>query len=212
MSGGATTGCGTRPSPAGRGFAGGFAATCAAGWLYTLAVAGAAGAAWAGAAAVPGPLIRVLQGDTVELTLRNPAQVQVTHSINLHAVTGPGGGSDVTQIPPGGQAAFSFKALHPGVYVYHCMTPIIPHHVAQGMYGLIVVEPPGGFPKVDHEEPFHVATPFAGEPSAVVKVPPATSTARPGPVPSSSKTVSAVTGPSIPPPRADHANPSQAAM
>ena len=77
--------------------------------------------------------------------------MQLTHSINLHAVTGPGGGSEVTQVPPGGQAAFSFKALHPGVYVYHCMTPMIPHHVAQGMYGLIVVEPPGGLPKVDHE-------------------------------------------------------------
>jgi nitrite reductase (NO-forming) len=106
---------------------------------------------WTFGGTVPGPMIRVLQGDTVELTLRNPAGVQLTHSINLHAVTGPGGGAEVTQVPPGGQAAFSFKALHPGVYVYHCMTPMIPHHVAQGMYGLIVVEPPGGFPKVDHE-------------------------------------------------------------
>lgn len=106
---------------------------------------------WTFGGTVPGPMIRVMQGDTVELTLKNSAQSQVMHSIDLHAVTGPGGGAKVTQVPPGGQATFRFQALNPGVYVYHCATPMVAHHIANGMYGLIVVEPPGGFPKVDHE-------------------------------------------------------------
>jgi nitrite reductase (NO-forming) len=75
----------------------------------------------------------------------------VTHSIDLHAVTGPGGGAKVTQVTPGQDSAFRFQALNPGVYVYHCATAMIPHHIANGMYGLIVVEPPGGLPPVDRE-------------------------------------------------------------
>ncbi len=106
---------------------------------------------WTFGGTVPGPMIRVMQGDTVELTLHNNPSSSVTHSIDLHAVTGPGGGAKVMQVPPGGQATFRFKALSPGVYVYHCATPMVAHHIASGMYGLIVVEPPGGFPKVDRE-------------------------------------------------------------
>jgi nitrite reductase (NO-forming) len=106
---------------------------------------------WTFGGSVPGPMIRVMQGDTVELTLRNAADSAVTHSIDLHAVTGPGGGAKATQVPPGGSASFTFKALNPGVYVYHCATPMVAHHIASGMYGLIVVEPPGGLPKVDRE-------------------------------------------------------------
>jgi nitrite reductase (NO-forming) len=74
-----------------------------------------------------------------------------THSINLHAVNGPGGGSVDTQVAPGEQSTIRFKALHPGVYVYHCMTPMVGQHVANGMYGMIVVEPPEGLPPVDRE-------------------------------------------------------------
>src|SRR5581483_5305429 len=106
---------------------------------------------WTFGGTVPGPMIRVMQGDTVELTLHNNPSSSVTHSIDLHAVTGPGGGAKVMQVPPGGQATFRFTALNPGVYVYHCATPMVAHHIASGMYGLIVVEPPGGFPKVDRE-------------------------------------------------------------
>ncbi len=106
---------------------------------------------WTFGGTVPGPMIRVRQGDTVELTLKNSAGSQLTHSIDLHAVTGPGGGATVTQVPASGQATFRFKALHPGVYVYHCATPMVAHHIASGMYGLIVVEPPQGLAKVDHE-------------------------------------------------------------
>ncbi len=106
---------------------------------------------WTFGGTVPGPMIRARQGDTVELTLKNPPDSKATHSIDLHAVTGPGGGSTVTQLAPGEQATFRFQALKPGVYVYHCATPPVAHHLASGMYGLIVVEPPEGLPAVDRE-------------------------------------------------------------
>ena len=106
---------------------------------------------WTFGGTVPGPMLRVRQGDTVELTLKNAPGGRMSHSIDLHAVTGPGGGARVTQIGPGESATFSFKALNPGVYVYHCATPLVPQHIANGMYGLIVVEPPGGWPPADRE-------------------------------------------------------------
>jgi len=106
---------------------------------------------WTYNGTVPGPMIRVRQGDTVELTLRNALDSQLTHSIDSHAVTGPGGGAKATQTPPGGTSIFRFKAIKPGAYVYHCASPMIPHHIANGLYGLMVVEPPEGWPKVDRE-------------------------------------------------------------
>jgi nitrite reductase (NO-forming) len=106
---------------------------------------------WTFNGTVPGPMIRVRQGDTVDVVLRNAADSSVTHSIDLHAVTGPGGGAKVMQVPVGGTGEFTFKALQPGVYVYHCATPMVAQHLANGMYGLIVVEPEGGLPKVDRE-------------------------------------------------------------
>lgn len=106
---------------------------------------------WTFGGTVPGPMIRVREGDWVELTLKNAHDSHFPHSIDLHGVTGPGGGAKFTQIGPGQDAAFRFKALQPGVYVYHCATPMIPLHVANGMYGLMVVEPADGFPKVDRE-------------------------------------------------------------
>jgi nitrite reductase (NO-forming) len=100
---------------------------------------------------VPGPLLRVRVGDTVELHLRNETSSLFPHSIDLHAVTGPGGGAVYTQTPPGGETSFRFQALNPGLYVYHCATPSVAHHIANGMYGLILVEPVGGLPPVDRE-------------------------------------------------------------
>jgi nitrite reductase (NO-forming) len=100
---------------------------------------------------VPGPMLRVRVGDTVELKLTNATASSLSHSIDLHAVNGPGGGAVYTQTAPGDTHAFSFKALNPGVYVYHCATPSVAHHIASGMYGLIVVEPEGGLPPVDKE-------------------------------------------------------------
>jgi nitrite reductase (NO-forming) len=100
---------------------------------------------------VPGPFLRVRQGDTVELDFKNNADSRMIHSVDLHAVTGPGGGAVMTQTPPGEAKSFRFKALNPGLYVYHCATPMVANHISSGMYGLILVEPPGGLPKVDHE-------------------------------------------------------------
>jgi len=106
---------------------------------------------WAFGNTVPGPFIRIRQGDTVELTLKNDPTSTFPHSIDLHAVTGPGGGASVTQTPPGEKSSFIWKALNPGLYVYHCATPPVPMHIANGMYGLILVEPENGLPKVDRE-------------------------------------------------------------
>jgi nitrite reductase (NO-forming) len=100
---------------------------------------------------VPGPFLRVRLGDTVELNFKNNARSRMIHSVDLHAVTGPGGGAVMTQTPPGEAKSFRFKALNPGLYVYHCATPMVANHISSGMYGLILVEPPGGLPKVDHE-------------------------------------------------------------
>jgi nitrite reductase (NO-forming) len=106
---------------------------------------------WTFNGTVPGPMLRVREGDTVEIDLHNAADAGVTHSIDLHAVTGPGGGAKVTQVTPGEDGSFIFKALNPGVYIYHCATPMVAQHIASGMYGMIVVEPRAGLPRVDHE-------------------------------------------------------------
>lgn len=106
---------------------------------------------WTFGGKVPGPFLRVRVGDTVELHLMNRANSKMIHSIDLHAVTGPGGGAAVMQVPPGQEGSFTFKALNPGLYVYHCATPMVAHHIANGMYGLILVEPAGGLPLVDRE-------------------------------------------------------------
>ena len=100
---------------------------------------------------IPGPMIRVRVGDTVELHIHNDTSSQMIHSIDLHAVTGPGGGAVYTQTNPGEETMFTFKTLAPGVFVYHCATPSVAEHIASGMFGLIVVEPAGGLPKVDRE-------------------------------------------------------------
>lgn len=100
---------------------------------------------------VPGPLLRVRVDDTVEVTLKNHPDSVVAHSVDFHAATGPGGGAHATQTDPGSQNVVTFKALKPGVFVYHCATPSVAHHITSGMYGLIVVEPEGGLPQVDRE-------------------------------------------------------------
>jgi nitrite reductase (NO-forming) len=100
---------------------------------------------------VPGPFLRIVEGDTVEITLKNHPSSLHIHSIDFHAVTGPGGGAAVTQVEPGKQKTFQFKALNAGLYVYHCATPDPAAHSAHGQYGLILVEPKGGLPKVDKE-------------------------------------------------------------
>jgi nitrite reductase (NO-forming) len=106
---------------------------------------------WTFNGTVPGPMIRVREGDTVELTLKNNASSKHAHNIDLHAATGPGGGAVATTVGPGQEAAISFKALNPGLYIYHCAVSPVGDHIANGMYGLILVEPEGGLSKVDRE-------------------------------------------------------------
>lgn len=100
---------------------------------------------------IPGPFLRVREGDTVELTLKNDPSSVNPHNIDLHAVTGPGGGATVTKVMPGESKTLIFKALNPGIYIYHCAHPNVAAHMAHGMYGLILVEPKEGLPKVDKE-------------------------------------------------------------
>lgn len=100
---------------------------------------------------VPGPFIRVKVGDTVEVTMKNRDDSIMMHNVDFHAVTGPGGGAKATEAAAGESRGFEFKAINPGLYVYHCATPMVAQHISNGMYGLILVEPEGGLPKVDRE-------------------------------------------------------------
>jgi nitrite reductase (NO-forming) len=106
---------------------------------------------WTFGGTMPGRFIRVREGDQVELHLKNHHTSTVPHNIDLHAVTGPGGGAKNSLTMPGGESVFTFSALNPGLYVYHCATSPVPMHIANGMYGMILVEPKGGLPKVDRE-------------------------------------------------------------
>jgi nitrite reductase (NO-forming) len=106
---------------------------------------------WTFGGTVPGSFIRVRQGDTVEFHLKNHPDSKMPHNIDLHGVTGPGGGAASSFTAPGHQSQFTFKALNQGLYVYHCATAPVGMHVANGMYGLILIEPPEGLSKVDHE-------------------------------------------------------------
>jgi nitrite reductase (NO-forming) len=106
---------------------------------------------WTFGGSVPGRFIRVRLGDEIEFHLKNHPDSKVPHNIDLHAVTGPGGGATSTFTAPGHETVFSFKALNPGIYVYHCATAPVGMHIANGMYGLILVEPPDGMPEVDRE-------------------------------------------------------------
>ena len=100
---------------------------------------------------VPGPMLRVRVGDTVVLSLKNAPDSVMLHNIDLHAVAGPGGGAVLTEVGPGETKSFTFKATQPGLYVYHCATPMVSNHISNGMYGMILVEPVSGLPKVDRE-------------------------------------------------------------
>ncbi len=106
---------------------------------------------WTFGGKVPGEFIRVREGDEVEVHLENSPLCNVPHSIDLHAVSGPGGGASASQTIPGHASVFTFKAEHAGLFVYHCATQPVPLHIANGMYGLIYVQPKDALPPVDHE-------------------------------------------------------------
>jgi len=106
---------------------------------------------WTFGGTTPGSFIRVREGDTVEFHLKNHPDNKMPHNIDLHGVVGPGGGAASSFTAPGHESQFTFKALHQGIYVYHCATSPVGMHIANGMYGLMLVEPPGGLAPVDHE-------------------------------------------------------------
>jgi nitrite reductase (NO-forming) len=106
---------------------------------------------WTFGGEVPGQFIRVRVGDVVEFHLKNRPDSRMPHNIDLHAVTGPGGGATSSLVNPGEAATVVFKALNPGLYVYHCATAPVGMHIANGMHGLILVEPEGGLSPVDRE-------------------------------------------------------------
>jgi nitrite reductase (NO-forming) len=106
---------------------------------------------WTYGGDVPGSFIRVREGDLVEFHLKNHPDNKLPHNIDLHAVTGQGGGAAATFTAPGHETQFTFTALNPGLYVYHCATAPVGMHIANGMYGLILVEPKEGLPEVDKE-------------------------------------------------------------
>jgi len=98
----------------------------------------------------PGPFIRLRVGDTFEVRLDN-SKGKLTHTVDFHAVTGPGGGAGALMTNPGEKSSATFRALNPGLFIYHCAAPPIPAHIANGLYGLVLVEPEKGLPKVDRE-------------------------------------------------------------
>lgn len=106
---------------------------------------------WTFGGNVPGKFIRVREGDLVEFHLHNNQQNKMPHNIDLHAVSGPGGGAASSFTAPGHSSQFSFRALNPGLFVYHCATAPVGMHIANGMYGLILVQPKEGLPPVAHE-------------------------------------------------------------
>lgn len=100
---------------------------------------------------VPGPMLRVREGDMVEMTITNDPSSLHSHNIDLHSVTGPGGGAALSRVAPGETKVFEWKALQPGLYIYHCATANVSTHNSHGQYGLILVEPEEGLPPVDKE-------------------------------------------------------------
>lgn len=106
---------------------------------------------WTFDGTVPGSFIRARLGDEIQFHLKNHPDNKLPHNIDLHAVTGPGGGAESSFVAPGQEKAFSFKALHPGLFVYHCAVAPVGMHIANGMYGLILIEPEGGLKPVDKE-------------------------------------------------------------
>lgn len=106
---------------------------------------------WTFDGTVPGPMLRARVGDTIDFRLHNPEDSSMPHNVDFHAVTGPGGGATALDAAPGATSNLRVTLLNPGIYIYHCAFPDVPTHIAHGMYGLILVEPEGGLPQVDHE-------------------------------------------------------------
>ncbi len=104
--------------------------------------------AWTFGGTVPGPTIRVHLGDTVRVHLTNLGTMN--HSIDFHA-SQTAMNDQMVEIVPGGTLTYTFRADYAGVWMYHCGTAPALHHIANGMFGMVIVEPKGGLPKVDKE-------------------------------------------------------------
>ena len=105
---------------------------------------------WTFGGTVPGPAIRVRVGDTIRVHLKNPATNQLPHSIDFHA-SQVAWNDEMTSINPGEEKLYEWTADYAGVWMYHCGTSPALHHIANGMYGMVIVEPKEGLPKVDNE-------------------------------------------------------------
>ena len=110
-------------------------------------------AVWTFGGTVPGPVIRVKVGDTIRIHLKNPATSQLAHSVDFHA-SQVAWNDEMTSINPGEEKVYEWKADYAGVWVYHCGTSPALHHIANGMYGMVIVEPAEGLPEVDAEFAF----------------------------------------------------------
>lgn len=105
---------------------------------------------WTFGGTVPGPVIRVRVGDTVRIHLKNPATSALPHSIDFHA-SQVAWNDEMTSINPGEEKLYEWHADYAGVWMYHCGTAPALHHISNGMYGMVIVEPKEGLPEVDHE-------------------------------------------------------------
>ena len=114
-------------------------------------VSGATMEYWTFDGRIPGPMVRARVGDSLDFYLKNDAASTMPHNVDFHAVNGPGGGAARLHTLPGNESRLKVKLLNPGIYIYHCAFPDVPMHISHGMYGLIVVEPAEGLPKVDRE-------------------------------------------------------------
>lgn len=128
--------------------------------------------AWTFGGSVPGPFIRARVGDTLDVAVTNSDPSGMPHNLDFHAVTGPGGGGAVTMVAPGQRHSAQFALLHPGLFVYHCGAAPVMDHVANGMYGLLLVEPEGGLPPVDREYYVMQSEFYTGPPDPVTMVAP----------------------------------------
>jgi nitrite reductase (NO-forming) len=107
-------------------------------------------AVWTFNGTVPGPVIRVKVGDTIRVHLKNPATNQLPHSVDFHA-SQVAWNDEMTSIKPGEEKLYEWTADYAGVWMYHCGTAPALHHIANGMYGMVIVEPKEGLPRVDRE-------------------------------------------------------------
>ena len=99
---------------------------------------------------VPGPVIRVKVGDTIRVHLKNPIENQMAHSIDFHS-SQVAWNDEMRSIAPGEELVYEWTADYAGVWMYHCGTSPALHHIANGMYGMVIVEPREGLPPVDQE-------------------------------------------------------------